>query len=133
MFKQSKAFSSFSVKDIAKAKEFYGQTLGLDVQQDDNMPMPLLNIHLAGGGDIMVYPKDDHTPASFTILNFYVDDIEKAVDDLSAQGVKFESYHNEYIKTDAKGIARDENGPGPSIAWFKDPSGNVLAVMQLKQ
>lgn len=133
MFKDAKSFSSFSVNDIPKAKEFYGRILGLDVSQDDNMPMPLLNIRLSGGGDIMVYPKDDHKPANFTILNFAVNDIEKAVDELSGKGIKFESYDNEFIKTDSKGIARDEKGQGPAIAWFKDPAGNVLAVMQTKQ
>jgi catechol 2,3-dioxygenase-like lactoylglutathione lyase family enzyme len=129
MFKEVKAFSSFSVNDAAKAKEFYGQTLGLDISEDKDMPM-LLNIQLATGGMVMVYPKDDHVPATYTILNFPVDDIEKAVDELSEQGVKFESYDTGPTKTNEKGIARDESGQGPAIAWFKDPSGNILAVLE---
>lgn len=130
MFKDVKAFSSFSVNDIPKAREFYGETLGLEVTEDTNMPMSLLRIHLATGGEIMVYPKDNHTPASFTVLNFPVDNIDEAVDELSGRGVQFEKYDEGPIKTNAKGIARDENGPGPAIAWFTDPAGNILAVMQ---
>ncbi|HUD10189.1 MAG TPA: VOC family protein [Candidatus Saccharimonadales bacterium] len=125
-------FSSFSVDDIEKAQEFYSKTLGLTVTQSDDMPMPLLHIQLVGGGKIMVYPKPDHTPATFTILNFSVNDIEKTVDELTNSGVSFESYNNEYIKTDDKGIAHDETGSTPSIAWFKDPAGNIIAVMQEK-
>ncbi|HUC87123.1 MAG TPA: VOC family protein [Candidatus Saccharimonadales bacterium] len=132
MFKDVAAFSSFAVDDVPKAKEFYGQALGLEVTQREDMPMPLLNIRLAGGGRVMVYPKDNHTPADFTVLNFSVDNIEEAVDELTKHGVQFEHYSEGPIKTDAKGIARDEDGPGPSIAWFKDPAGNILAVMQEK-
>src|SRR6478735_3797743 len=117
MFKHAKAFSSFSVNDIQKAKEFYGKTLGLDVT--DN-PMGLIELKIAGN-NIMVYPKPNHEPATFTVLNFPVDDVEKAVDELTAKGVAFEQYEGE-IKTDEKGISRD-NG-GPTIAWFKDPAGN---------
>ena len=124
MFKDSKAFSSFSVDGLAEAKSFYGDTLGLDVTEDGRML--LLHIRLGSGAEVLVYPKGSaHTPASFTVLNFPVDDVEKAVDDLTARGVRFEHYEGA-IKTDAKGIARS---PGNVIAWFKDPSGNILSVL----
>ena len=123
MFKNTKAFSGFSVDDIQKAKEFYGTTLGLDVSEENG----LLELHIAGGNNVLVYPKPNHTPATFTILNFPVDDIEKAVDDLSRLGVRFESYNFGDIKTDEKGIFR---GAGPNIAWFKDPAGNILSVLE---
>ena len=126
MFKDTKAFSSFSTNDLAKAKEFYGQTLGLEVVEDQ--AMGLLGLHLATGGQVMIYPKDDHTPASFTVLNFPVDNIEQAVEELTKRGVRFETYDTEEIKTDEKGIAR--GGGGPSIAWFKDPAGNILSVLE---
>ncbi len=121
MFKNTKAFSGFSVGDLQKAKQFYGETLGLTVSEENGM----LHLHIAGDTDIFVYPKHNHTPASFTILNFPVDDIDKAVDELVARGVRFERY--EGIKADEKGIAR---GDGPGIAWFKDPAGNVLSLLQ---
>src|SRR6478609_4973485 len=121
MFKHTKAFSSFSVNDIQKAKEFYSKTLGLDVT--DN-PMGLIELHVQGH-NIMVYPKPNHEPATFTILNFPVDDVEKAVDELTAKGVVFEQYGGE-IKTNEKGIC--DNPDGPKIAWFKDPAGNILSV-----
>jgi len=123
MLKDNHAFAGFSVDDIQKAKEFYGKKLGLKVT--DEM-MGTINLHLAGAGDVFVYPKPDHKPATFTILNFQVDDIDKAVDDLAKAGVRFEHYEGE-IKTDDKGIHR---GPGPKIAWFKDPAGNVLSLLQ---
>jgi predicted enzyme related to lactoylglutathione lyase len=119
MFEHTKAFSGFSVDDIGKAKTFYGETLGIRVSKANGM----LTLHLAGERDTLVYPKADHTPASFTILNFPVDDIEKAVDELTARGVVFEKY--EWV--DAKGINRQG---GPLIAWFKDPAGNTLSVLQ---
>lgn len=126
MFKNSKAFSGFSVDDIPAAKQFYGQTLGLDVADE----MEGLNISLAGGGSVFVYPKPDHTPASFTILNFPVDDIDSAVEQLTAAGVQFEHYDGE-MQTDEKGIFRGtEQDAGPNIAWFKDPAGNILSVME---
>lgn len=126
MFKDTKALSSFSVDDVPKAKEFYGQTLGLNVEDDP--VMGFLQIHLAGGGEIMVYPKGpEHSPASFTILNFQVEDIDEAVDELTGKGITFEQYDTDPIKTNEKGIARDENGP--AIAWFKDPAGNVIALV----
>jgi catechol 2,3-dioxygenase-like lactoylglutathione lyase family enzyme len=125
MFKDTKVFSGFSVNDLQKAKEFYGQTLGLEVAE---MPEGL-ELHPAGGARIFIYPKPNHTPATFTILNFIVDDIEQAVDQLGKLGVRFEHYDLDNLKTDEKGIAR---GPGPNIAWFKDPAGNILSVLEMK-
>jgi catechol 2,3-dioxygenase-like lactoylglutathione lyase family enzyme len=121
MFTNTKAFSGFAVDDVAKAREFYGDTLGIETSEEYG----LLTLHLAGGRDTLVYPKPDHTPATYTILNFPVDDIESAVDELSARGVSFERY--EGADQDEKGIFR---GEGPLIAWFKDPAGNVLSVLQ---
>jgi predicted enzyme related to lactoylglutathione lyase len=126
MFKDSQAFSGFAVKDIAAAKRFYGDTLGQDVRDG---PMGLLEIHLAGGATIMVYPKGDHEPATYTILNFPVDDVGAAVDKLTAAGVTMERYDQADMPQDEKGIARDPDGP--AIAWFKDPSGNILAVLSM--
>ena len=123
MFGNTKAYSGFSVDDIAAAKKFYGETLGLRVSEENG----LLTLHIAGDRDTLVYPKPDHTPATFTILNFPVTDIEKAVDDLSQRGVEFEHYKGTDVETDEKGIFR---GGGPLIAWFKDPAGNVLSVLQ---
>jgi catechol 2,3-dioxygenase-like lactoylglutathione lyase family enzyme len=122
MLKESKAFSGFSVGDIPKAKKFYGETLGLDVSEDHG----LLNLNLAGGKKVVVYPKPNHIPATFTILNFPVIDVDKEVEELTKKGVRFEQYKGE-AKTDAKGIHR---GEGPTIAWFKDPSGNILSVIE---
>jgi catechol 2,3-dioxygenase-like lactoylglutathione lyase family enzyme len=124
MFKDAKAFSGFSVDDLQKAKVFYGKTLGLEVSETHG----LLNLHLAGGTKVLIYPKPNHTPASFTILNFPVDNIAEAVDTLTKSGVQFERYEGE-IKTDAKGIF---HGGGPLIAWFKDPAGNILSVLEEK-
>ena len=123
MFKDSKAFSTFSVNDLKKAKEFYGGTLGLGVIETKEG----LELHLAGGNTIFLYPKPNHTPASFTVLNFPVDDIEEAVDELIGLGLRLEQYDLPDIKTDKRGIAR---GPGPKIAWFKDPAGNILSVLE---
>jgi catechol 2,3-dioxygenase-like lactoylglutathione lyase family enzyme len=123
MFEQTKAFSTFSVDDVPRAKEFYGQTLGLRVTEQDG----LLTLHVVGNRDIVVYPKGDHTPASFTILNFPVDDVEATVDALTERGVVFERYEGSDNETDEKGIFR---GGGPLIAWFKDPAGNVLSVIE---
>ena len=122
MLKDSKAFSGFAVKDLDAAKRFYGQTLGQDVRDG---PMGIMELHLAGGATVMVYPKDDHVPATYTILNFPVDDIDESVDHLVAKGVVFERYP--HLKADEKGVFREE---GPDIAWFKDPAGNILAVLQ---
>ena len=123
MLKNSKAFSGFSVDDVPKAREFYGGTLGLETEEENG----LLFLHLAGGHNVLVYPKPDHEPASFTVLNFPVDDIEASVDALFDRGVQFERYEGTEIETDEKGIFR---GGGPLIAWFKDPAGNVLSVLQ---
>jgi len=126
MFKHTQAFSGFSVNDIQKAKEFYGDILGLEYSE----PMGQLQLHIAGGGEIFVYGKPNHTPATFTILNFPVDNVEKAVDELTGKGVKFEIYTEGQLKTDEKGIMR---GNGPTIAWFKDPAGNFLSVLERSQ
>lgn len=130
MLKATKTFSSFSTNDIPKTKEFYGEVLGLDVTQDDSMGMPMLFLNLTGGG-VLIYPKDDHAPASFTVLNFSVDNIDQTVDGLATRGVRFEKYHGDDLKTDEKGVLRGITaGRGPDIAWFKDPAGNVLSVLQ---
>jgi catechol 2,3-dioxygenase-like lactoylglutathione lyase family enzyme len=121
MLEDSKAFSGFSVDDVSKARKFYGETLGLNVSEQNGM----LQLQFAGGGSVLVYPKPDHTPATFTILNFPVDDIDKVVDELTERGVQFERYPG--VEADEKGIHRSE---GPFIAWFKDPAGNVIAVLQ---
>lgn len=123
MLKDNHAFSGFSVNDLAVAKEFYSQTLGLEVTENAQG----LTLKIAGGNSIFVYPKDDHVPATFTILNFVVDDIDKTVDELMSKGVTLEHYEN---MTDEKGIARGiAANQGPDIAWFKDPAGNVLSVL----
>ena len=123
MFKDAKAFSGFSVNDIPRAKEFYGQTLGLEVSEEYGM----LTLQLATGGRVLIYPKDNHAPATFTILNFPVASVEQAVDDLTKAGVRFEIYDEGDLKTDEKGIFR---GEGPTIAWFTDPAGNILSVLE---
>ena len=122
MFKDSKAFSGFSADDIPRAKQFYGETLGLNVSEE----MGGLILHLGSGADVFVYPKENHVPAAFTVLNFPVDDIEAAVDRLTEAGVTFERYDG--FNQDEKGIARGDEGP--AIAWFKDPAGNILSVLQ---
>lgn len=127
MFKDTKAFSGFSVDDLQKAKAFYSQTLGLNVSEEE---MGALTLHIAGGTNILIYPKDNHTPATFTILNFPVANVEQAVDELTRRGVRFEIYDEPDLKTDTKGISRG-NG-GPTIAWFKDPAGNILSVLEVE-
>ena len=122
MFKEAEAFSSFSVNDLKKAKEFYGGTLGLEVTETQEG----LELHLAGN-TVFLYPKPNHTPASFTVLNFSVDDIEEAVAELDRLGLPREHYDLPDLKTDNQGIMR---GPGPKIAWFKDPAGNILSVLE---
>jgi predicted enzyme related to lactoylglutathione lyase len=124
MFKNTKAFSSFSVNDIQKAKEFYGQKLGLEAFETEEG----LGLRIAGGGQVFIYPKPNHESATFTILNFRVNDIEQAVDQLTKLGVHFEHYNEAEIKTDEKGIHRGP--PGPNIAWFKDPAGNILSLLE---
>ena len=125
MFADTKAYSGFSVDDADRAKEFYGETLGMKVS-DGEIP-ELLTLHIAGGRDTLIYAKPDHEPATYTILNFPVDDIEETVDALSARGVSFERYPDSEMETDERGIFR---GGGPYIAWFRDPAGNVLSVLQ---
>jgi len=124
LFKEAESFSSFSVNDLQKAKDFYGQTLGLDISETPEG----LELH-TGSNTIFLYPKPNHTPASFTVLNFSVADIEEAVDELTGLGVSLEHYNLPDIKTDERGICR---GPGPQIAWFKDPAGNILSVLEEK-
>jgi catechol 2,3-dioxygenase-like lactoylglutathione lyase family enzyme len=123
MFENTKAFSGFAVDDVEKARQFYGETLGLKTSEEYG----LLTLHLAGDRPTLVYPKPDHTPANYTILNFPVDDIESAVDELVARGVRFERYDGMDQDQDERGIFR---GGGPYIAWFTDPAGNVLSVLQ---
>jgi len=124
MFENTEAYSGFAVDDPEKARQFYGETLGLRVSVMDE-EHGLMTLHLAGGRDTLVYRKPDLEPANYTILNFSVDNVEKAVDELAERGVSFERY--EGFDQDEKGIAR---GPGPGIAWFKDPAGNILSVLQ---
>jgi catechol 2,3-dioxygenase-like lactoylglutathione lyase family enzyme len=132
MLRNSKAFSGFSVDDLDAAKRFYGETLGVQVSENDAG----LTLDLAGGRPTLIYPKDDHEPASFTILNFPVDDIEGTVAGLAERGVQFERYEGTPLETDEQGIflETDEQGifrgGGPPIAWFKDPAGNVLSVIK---
>jgi catechol 2,3-dioxygenase-like lactoylglutathione lyase family enzyme len=122
LFKESEAFASFSIKDIRKAKEFYGQTLGLQASEThEGLELKL------GTNAIFLYPKPNHTPASFTVLNFPVNNIDEAVKELKSLGIRFEHYEMGDIRTDQDGIAR---GPGPKIAWFKDPDGNILSVLE---
>jgi catechol 2,3-dioxygenase-like lactoylglutathione lyase family enzyme len=121
MFEHTKAFSGFSADDIEKARQFYGDTLGLRVSEENG----LLTLHIAGDRNTLIYPKEDHTPATFTVLNFPVEDVEKTVDELTARGVRFERYDG--ADQDDKGIHR---GGGPLIAWFRDPAGNILSVIQ---
>ncbi|MGI0021646.1 MAG: VOC family protein [Nitrososphaeraceae archaeon] len=123
-FKNTKAFSSFSVNDLEKAKRFYNQILGLEVSDSEEG----LNLHLQGGNEIFIYPKPDHSPATFTVLNFVVDDVESIVDQLTKAGVYFQIYNEGELKTDDKGIFQGK----PKIAWFKDSAGNFLSVLQIK-
>ncbi len=123
MLADSKAFSGFAAPDIGQVKKFYSETLGLKVSENHG----LLTLHLAGGNHVLIYPKPNHMPATFTVLNFPVDDVDLAVDKLSKRGVRFEIYDLPDIKTDQKGIMR---GKGPTIAWFKDPAGNILSVLE---
>jgi predicted enzyme related to lactoylglutathione lyase len=121
-FKNTKAFSSFSVKDLNEAKKFYGQTLGLEVSESDEG----LILQTKGGIDVFIYPKLDHTPATFTVLNFVVDDVDRAVDELTKMGVRFQIYDKGELKTDDRGIFQGK----PKIAWFKDPAGNFLSILE---
>ena len=123
MLRDSKAFSGFSAGDIQTAKKFYSETLGLDVSESHG----LLTLRLAGGNNVLIYPNPNHVPATFTVLNFPMKDVELAVDELTKRGVRFEIYDLPNLKTDKKGIMR---GNGPTIAWFKDPAGNILSVIE---
>jgi catechol 2,3-dioxygenase-like lactoylglutathione lyase family enzyme len=124
MLESSKAYSGFAVSDIEKTKRFYGETLGLEIKElDVGAPVPLLELRVTDR-PVLIYPKDDLAPANYTILNFPVEDVEAAVDELAANGVEFERYDD--FDQDEKGI--DRSGPAGGIAWFKDPSGNILAV-----
>ena len=126
MLKNTKAFSGFSVDNLEKAEEFYGQKLGLDVVKEQEG----LVLNIAGSNGIFIYPKPNHSPATFTILNFPVDNIEAAVAELTKRGIQFEHYNQPGLKTDEEGIHR---GGGPLIAWFKDPAGNILSVIEEKR
>ena len=126
MFKNAGAFSSFSVDDAEAAMKFYGETLGLEVSEIPDMA-GLLEVQIPGGTKVMVYAKPNHAPATFTVLNFAVDDIDAAVDELTRRGTTFEHYDKGDLKTDDRGIL---HGPGPKIAWFKDPAGNILSVLE---
>jgi len=123
MFKETRAFSGFSVKEISSAKEFYGQTLGLEVSDANG----LLTLMIAGGTKVLIYPKANHVPATFTILNFPVSNLEEAMKELKKRGIEFIIYKEEGFQTDDKGVFL---GGGPKIAWFKDPSGNILSVLE---
>jgi predicted enzyme related to lactoylglutathione lyase len=123
VFKNSKVFSGFSVNDLQKAKEFYSKTLSFDVSEMNGF----LNLHIGNDAKVLIYPKSNHIPATFTVLNLPVDNIEQAVDELTRRGVRFEIYNEADLKTDEKGICRDD---GPNIAWFKDPAGNILSVLE---
>lgn len=123
MLRDSKAFSGFAAGDISKAKEFYSGALGLDVSESHG----ILTLRLAGGNNVIIYPKPNHVPATFTVLNFPVEDVDRAVDELKKRGVRFEQYNLPNLTTDPKGIMR---GNGPTIAWFKDPAGNILSVIE---
>ena len=125
MLKGVPAFSGFSVDDLQKARTFYEDALGLEVTEGE---MGALDLHIANDVTIYIYPKPNHVPATYTILNFVVPNIEKAVDELSARGVQFQHYDMPELKTDAKGIAHGP--PGPNIAWFTDPAGNIMSVIE---
>jgi catechol 2,3-dioxygenase-like lactoylglutathione lyase family enzyme len=126
MFKETKAFSSFSVDDLERAKQFYGGTLGLDVVERDEG----LELHIAGSTPVFVYPSSNYTAPKHTVLNFPVDDIEATVDELVARGVTIEQYDMPGLKTDERGIFRGDEGPR-AIAWFKDPAGHIISVLQV--
>ena len=121
-FKNTKAFSSFSVKDLDEAKKFYGQMLGLSVSESDEG----LILQTKGGIDVFIYQKPDHTPATFTVLNFIVDDVDRAVNELTKLGIRFQIYDKGDLKTDDRGVFQGK----PKIAWFKDPAGNFLSILE---
>src|SRR5687767_13840952 len=132
MLGDTHAFSGFSVNDLQKAKKFYGETLGLDVTEVPEME-DMLELHLGSGATVLIYPKDDHKPATFTVLNFPVDDIKRAYDELTRRGVRFGYQNDPNLETDEKGIYWGaQKGKGPNIAWFTDPAGNILSIVQDK-
>lgn len=122
----SESFSTFSTSDLDEAKKFYGDVLGLKISENK---MGLLELHLKNNS-VLIYPKPDHEPAAFTVLNFKVREIEKQVDELNKKGIQFEKYDNGHIKTNSKGIHTSKSGP--SVAWFKDPAGNILSIIEEK-
>lgn len=122
VLKNTKAFSSFSVRDLDETKKFYGQTLGLGISESDEG----VSLQTQGSNDVFIYPKADHTPATFTVLNFVVDDVDKKVDELTKMGIRFEIYDKGELKTDDRGVFQGK----PKIAWFKDPSGNFLSILE---
>ena len=122
VLKNTYAFSSFSVKDLDETKKFYGQTLGLGISESDEG----LSLQTQGSSDVFIYPKTDHIPATFTVLNFVVDDVDRKVDELTKMGIRFEIYDKGDLKTDDRGVFQGK----PKIAWFKDPSGNFLSILQ---
>ncbi|HEX2305811.1 MAG TPA: VOC family protein [Nitrososphaeraceae archaeon] len=124
IFKNANAFSSFSVNDLVEAKKFYGQTLGLEVSESEEG----LNLHLKGGNEVFIYQKSDHSPATFTILNFVVDEVDQTVVELTKLGIRFQIYNQGVLKTDDKGIFHGK----PKIAWFKDPARNFLSILETK-
>ena len=126
MLGKSKAFSGFSVDDPEKAKKFYKEVLGLNVKEQTEME-GMVNLQIEGGNNVLIYPKENHEPATYTVLNFPINDIGKEVDSLISKGVTFEQYDTKDIKTDEKGIFRDN---GMAIAWFKDPAGNILSLIE---
>ena len=128
MLNSSQAFSSFSIDDLDRARAFYGQTLGVGVEEIKEMG-GLLELRLGGGTKVMLYVKPDHQPATFTVLNFPVKNVEETVSELKRRGVRFESYDGPGVKTDEHGISRGD-GNGPTIAWFKDPAGNIISVLE---
>jgi|KBSMisStandDraft_5_1062788.scaffolds.fasta_scaffold2193167_1 catechol 2,3-dioxygenase-like lactoylglutathione lyase family enzyme len=130
IFTKAPVFASFAVKDLDRTRQFYGSTLGLDVREDKQMGT--LEIHSPDKSHVLVYPKPDHQPAVFTVLNLQVRNIDEAVDALTSAGVTFERYNTQDMKTDAKGVVRGDNN-GPSIAWFRDPSGNIVSVLEGNQ
>jgi catechol 2,3-dioxygenase-like lactoylglutathione lyase family enzyme len=130
IFTKAPVFASFAVKDLDPARQFYGRTLGLAIREDKQMG--IFEIHSPDKSHVRVYPKPDHQPAGFTVLNLEVRDIDEAVDALTSAGIKFEHYDTPDMKTDAKGVARGAN-KGPSIAWFRDPSGNLVSVLEGNQ
>ena len=126
MFKTNQAFSSYSVNDLDAALDFYSDKLGLEAEKTK---MDTVNLKLSGGQTVMLYPKPNHEPATFTVLNLIVSDVDKAVDDLTSAGIEMEHYDIPEINQDGRGIARDEDGQ--AMAWFKDPAGNIIAVLQI--